>query len=75
MKQKKTGLSEGAWISRLWAQYSQLPEAYKQGFFNIARSLAEGEKMKREKGNKYTLQGETLTLESDGDTTVITKQK
>jgi hypothetical protein len=40
MRPKKLELTEKALISRLWAQYRQLPEAYKQGFFNIARSLA-----------------------------------
>jgi predicted DNA binding protein len=40
MRQKKLELTEKARISRLWTQYKQLPEAYKQGFFNIARRLA-----------------------------------
>jgi predicted DNA binding protein len=40
MGQKKLELTEKARVSRLWAQYRQLPEAYKQGFFDIARSLA-----------------------------------
>jgi hypothetical protein len=40
MKQKCLKLSEKALISRLWAQYNKLPQAFKKVFFNITQNLA-----------------------------------
>jgi hypothetical protein len=33
-------LPEKAWVSRFWALYGRLPEAFKKGFIALARALA-----------------------------------
>jgi|TergutMp193P3_1026864.scaffolds.fasta_scaffold300952_1 hypothetical protein len=41
MEQKWSELPDRAWISRLWAHYSKLPESFKGGFFKMAQYLAQ----------------------------------
>jgi len=41
MKHKKADLTDLAWISRFWAQYSKLPEALKEGFCSMVFSITE----------------------------------
>ena len=46
MRVKQLEMTEKAWISRLWVEYSMLPETYKMGFFGMVQNLA------REAGNQ-----------------------
>ena len=41
MRVKQQEMTEKAWISRFWAEYSKLPETYKIGFFGMAQNLAQ----------------------------------
>jgi hypothetical protein len=52
MRIKRQEMTEKAWVSRFWAEYSRLPETRKMGFFNLVQNLA------REAGN----QGQTKQL-------------
>jgi hypothetical protein len=40
MKHKRIESSSLAWISLLWAQYNKLSEPLKEGFINLAQSMA-----------------------------------
>jgi hypothetical protein len=52
MEQRWPELSDRAWISRLWAQYSRLPESFKKGFFNMAQYLVQ-----ENRSNKTAISG------------------
>jgi len=39
MRPKQQKMTEKAWVSRFWAEYSRLPETYKMGFFNMVQNL------------------------------------
>jgi len=41
MDRKWSELPDRAWVSRLWAQYSTLPESLKRGFFSMAQYVAQ----------------------------------
>jgi len=42
MKQNNDKLANLAWISRFWALYNALPEAFKDGFYSLAVNIAKG---------------------------------
>jgi len=48
IEQNWSELPDRAWVSRLWVQYSKLPESFKKGFINLAQCLAQ------ENGNDKT---------------------
>lgn len=39
MKHKKEESANSVWISRFWAQYNRLPEAFKEGFYSLTLSI------------------------------------
>jgi hypothetical protein len=47
MEQRWSELTDRAWISLLWAQYSKLPESFKNGFLNMAQSLVQENRNKK----------------------------
>ena len=66
MKVKQQEMTEKAWISRFWAEYSILPETYKIGFFDMVQNLA------KETGNQGHIQREikpnpVLDVQSGGN--------
>ena len=38
--QERSKMPSEVWVSLLWAQYNKLPEALKEGFVNLAQSMA-----------------------------------
>jgi len=56
MKQKKDDFTNLTWISRFWAQYSKLPESFKDGFYslviNISKEINKKEIVKRSAVNE-----------------------
>jgi hypothetical protein len=59
IKQKKQESLSLAWVSRFWAHYNKLPEPFKKGFFDLARSIA---KESGEQGREVRHYGEADAL-------------